>query len=73
MMHFWKKSLKFHEKNWHKIVYKKKLYNIKKILRTFAGERNFEYTFQISDGSVKVCLSYVSSQLKKRGFREKRV
>ena len=38
-----------------------------------AGERNFEYTFKISDRSVKIYSSYVYGQLKKKWFRKKRI
>ena len=31
-------------------------------------ESNFEYTFLISDSSVKICSSYFPGQLKKKNF-----
>ena len=45
---FEKKSLKFLEKNLHKIVYKKNYAIFKKNCRCVAGESNFEYTFKFS-------------------------
>ena len=60
------------QKNRHKIVYEKKLCNIKKNPRYVAGESNFEYTFKISDRSVKICLSCFRP-VQKKWFREKRV
>ena len=55
------KNFNFHEKNCHKIFYKKKLCNILKN-PYFAGESNFEYIFKISDRSVKIFSSYQSYQ-----------
>ena len=43
---------------------------IKKKPTYVARESNFEYTFEISDRSVKICSSYVSSQLKKSGLEK---
>ena len=43
---------------------------MKKNLTYVAGDSNFEYTFEISDRSIKICSSYVSDQLKKRDFEK---
>ena len=48
----------------------KKTIQYKKNSTYVVGESNFEYTFKISDRSVKICSSYVSGQLKKNCFEK---
>ena len=68
MVHFWKKVENFVKKTVTKLFVKKMHY--KKNPTYFARESNFEYTFKISDRSVKICSSYVSGRIKKSGFEK---